>query len=838
MYKSVLYLVVIILVSSCKNERNLQRDMCFNSGWQFFLSTDSTSSTIDLKTADWKTVQLPHDWSVEFPFDSVNGEGCTGYLPGGIGYYKKVFNVDLKNDERLYIWFDGVYNNSEYWINGQKLGEHPYGYSPFYFDLTNHLNSHEITNELVVKVDRSRYADSRWYTGSGIYRNVKLVKVHKLHIPIWGTFVTTPSVTKDNADIHLSISLNNTTGIPQTCNVITEIIDPLGSVVGRMVDEECFSKEGLSVIHQKLSLNKPQLWDVHKPQLYRAKSSILHKGEVIDQYITTFGIRSIKFDKDEGFFLNGVNMKIKGVCLHHDAGLVGAAVPNGVWKRRLQLLKDMGCNAIRIAHNPSSDAFLDLCDEMGFLVQDEFFDEWDYPKDKRLNMNERHNDYITRGYNEHFQEWAKKDLTNTMLAHRNHPSIIQWSIGNEIEWTYPRNAKATGFFDNMNWDGNYFWSRPPYSPERIRKEYESLPKQTYEIGKTAHKLAAWTRALDTSRPVIANCILPSASFESGYADVLDVVGYSYRRVMYDYAKEYYPNKIVMGTENVPQWHEWKAIVERPHISGTFLWTGFDYMGESNDKWPRKATPSGLFDLAGFPKPAYHMYKTLWSDEPHIYICSNTLEQSSYHEVKGKVVEKKPGAWEHVLWFWYNVNEHWNYKNGEPVIVEVISNAPQVELLLNGHSLGVKKLADFPDRIYKWALPFEAGRLEAKAVDEDCTAEIYTAGEAYAIKAHMDHDKLEGSKNDVAHIVVQVVDKAGYPVTNTEQVVEFEVSGSLKSLGVDNGNPENVQAFHSNKITTHKGKALMIVQASDQVGMGTIKVKSGSLKSEELHIEVE
>ncbi|MGS0523886.1 glycoside hydrolase family 2 TIM barrel-domain containing protein [Zobellia nedashkovskayae] len=288
-------------------------------------------------------------------------------------------------------------------------------------------------------------------------------------------------------------------------------------------------------------------------------------------------------------------MKIKGVCLHHDGGMVGAAVPDDVWRRRLTKLKKAGCNAIRISHNPGSEAFLNLCDEMGFLVQDEFFDEWDNPKDKRKNMNEQSVDYVTRGYTEHFQEWAEKDLKNTILAHRNHPSIIQWSIGNEIEWTYPRNTDATGFFNNMGWQGNYFFSEPPFTPEQIKEQLKTLPKEKYDIGKTAQKLAKWTKELDTTRYVTANCILPSASHLSGYTDALDVVGYSYRRVIYDYGHKNYPNEVIMGTENLPQWHEWKAVMERPFISGLFLWTGIDYMGESNGGWPKKGTNSGLLN---------------------------------------------------------------------------------------------------------------------------------------------------------------------------------------------------------------------------------------------------
>jgi len=531
-------------------------------------------------------------------------------------------------------------------------------------------------------------------------------------------------------------------------------------------------------------------------------------------------------------------MKIKGVCLHHDGGLVGAAVPKGVWKRRLQILKDGGCNAIRSAHNPASSEFLDLCDEMGFLVQDEFFDEWDYPKDKRMNMWEQHNDYISRGYADRFQEWAESDLKSTMLSHRNHPSIIQWSIGNEIEWTYAGNREATGFFNNMNWSGNYFWSQPPNSPQHIKTAYQNFPHGEYRIENTAKKLAEWTHELDITRPVIANCILPSASFQTGYADALDIVGFSYRRVIYDYAKEHFPQKIVMGTENLGQWHEWKAVAERPFVSGLFLWTGIDYLGEANNKWPKKGTGSGLIDAAGFEKPAYHMFKTLWNDEPHIYLCSNTAEISKYRvNETGQVVEKKEGAWENALWEWYDVNEHWNYADKEMVIAEVISNCAEVELLLNGKSLGTKKLTDFPDRIYKWAVPFEAGKIEAvgKAAAGTITTAVQTAGKPAGVKIYTDEGAVK--PGEVAHVVAQIVDESGTPVRHSEAEIGFSLEGDIQLLGVDNGNMKYNGTYKTNKIPTKNGRALLIFRAGKTPGTAQVVAKSVGLVESSLEIKI-
>ncbi len=519
---------------------------------------------------------------------------------------------------------------------------------------------------------------------------------------------------------------------------------------------------------------------------------------------------------------------------------MGAAVPRGVWQRRLQILKDAGCNAVRISHNPGSQQFLDLCDEMGFLVQDEFFDEWDYPKDKRLNMYEQSVDEITRGYTEHFQEWAEQDLKNTVLAHRNHPSIIQWSIGNEIEWTYPRSRQATGFFDNLHWSGNYFWSQPPYTPQQIRQEYEKLPPLQYEIGATAQKLADWTRSLDTTRPVIANCILPSASYETGYAQALDIIGFSYRRVMYDYGRDQYPEIPLNGTENLGQYHEWKAVMERPFVAGTFLWTGIDYLGESNGQYPRKASPAGLLDLAGFTKPSYHMMKSLWSAEPHLYISTQRLDKTAYKLDGTKVVEQEEGAWQQALWTWHEVNEYWNYEDQEMIVVEVISNCPVVELFLDDRSMGEQRLADFPDHIYKWAIPYKAGKLVAKGTLDGNSIEtqLATANMPVGMEITVDKTQMLANGEEVSHIIVQLIDEYQNPVRLKDIELEFVLAGkSLHCLGIDNGSPRNTSSFQVDQLKTHNGRALMIVQATMEPGEGSITVNGPGIASKTITLEV-
>lgn len=803
----------------------------FNFDWEFKLQ--------DSEKTDWKSIRLPHDWSVEHSFDSIKGEGATGYLPGGIRLYQKKFSLNLEKNQVAYILFDGVYNNAKTTLNGKELGFHPYGYSPFYYDISSYLNSNNEENLIELHVDRTRYADSRWYTGSGIYRNVKLITKNKLHIPIWGTFITTPEISKNEAKIAIAIKVKNVYNENQSFKIETQLFNSKNEKVGEQITELDINSNSENTFKQEINIVSPELWNLDNPALYKAVTNIIKGNKTIDIHETPFGIRSILFDINKGFFLNGENMKIKGVCLHHDGGLVGAAVPKDVWKRRLNKLREAGCNAIRIAHNPASQEFLDLCDTMGFLVQDEFFDEWDNPKDKRKNKNEESVDKITRGYGEHFQEWAEKDLKNTMLAHRNHPSIIQWSIGNEIEWTYPRNEAATGFFNNMEWSGNYFWEVPPHSIDQIKEKLRTLPKGKYDIGETAKKLARWTKELDTTRYVIANCILPTVSYESGYTDVLDIIGYSYRRVIYDYGHTNYPNKPIMGTENLVQWHEWKAIMERPFISGTFLWTGIDYLGESNERWPSKGIESGMLDFAGFEKPSYYMMKSLWNNKPSIHMVTQTLEKSinKIDKTTGNLVAKNPKAWETAIWFWHPVTENWNYNTNEMIAVEIYSNCDEVELFLNNKSLGTKKLIDFVDRIYKWAVPYKDGTLVAKGKKDGKLIEtkLITTTEPASILLSVDKKELKADGYEVAHIVAQLVDKDGNPVRNENTQINFSVKGDAKVLGIDTGSVDNVQDFQSNKIITDKGRCLFIIQSTRKASEIKISATGENLTSNQLSI---
>ncbi len=825
-------------------QQALNRTDDFNFDWRFQLISAETQTAFahahqpSFDDSDWRQLRLPHDWSIELPYNQEEGDGATGYLPGGLGWYRKRFSAEIDDNHLLFVLFDGIYNHSQVWLNGHPLGENPYGYSPFWFELTPHLNQSG-DQLLAVFVDRHRTIDSRWYTGSGIYRDVKLIAKSRLHIPIWGTRITTPVISSTMGQVALDIELRNAFATPKAGTVRTDIVNAAGEIVASAEMPFSLQPHTTSQLSHTVSVPNPAMWHVDSPTLYRARITVTEGDTVHEVSETPFGFRTIRFDADTGFYLNGESMRIKGVCLHHDAGLVGSAVPDGVWRQRLQELKAMGCNAIRTAHNPSSEAFLNLCDEMGFLVQLEFFDEWDNGKDMRLNNIDRHGDEISRGYASDFQRWAEDDLKRTMRRDRNHPCIFQWSIGNEIEWTYPNYAKSTGYFD-ADTNGNYFWTLPPYTSAEIKARYDALPKGEYVLAKTAHKLAEWTREMDTTRPIVANCILPSASHVTGYADALDIVGYSYRQVMYDRGHADFPDKVIMGTENLGQWHEWQHVIERPFISGLFIWTGIDYIGESHDQWPRKAQPSGFLDVGGFRKPSFYMYQSLWRSEPVVFIATQTLPKSLYELEQGALVEKQPDGWRQRLWEWHDVNTHWNYAAEEMTVVEVYANCPEVELFLNGRSLGRQRLQDHPDHIYKWAVAFEAGTLEARGTDalgRDTTFTLQTANKPSEIRLTAESDSLQADGYDMVRLIAQLHDDAGVTVKHTEREIVFDVDGPCRVLGVDNGSSANVQPHQSNRITTSQGRALLLLQAEQETGKLTVTVSAEGLRSHSVTIPV-
>ena len=812
----------------------------FNFGWKFSRGDSPEATLPAFDDSAWRDIRLPHDWSVEESFTQEETAGATAFLPGGIGWYRKRFTLPQEAQGKVtWIEFDGVYNNAKVWINGHPLGQRPYGYIPFRYDLTGHLTYGDKPNVLAVRADRSAFVDCRWYPGSGIYRKVKLVTTHPIHVPQWGSYVTTPVAEADQAEVMVRTTVKNSSPLPAKVSVELRLVDADHRCVGENSKETRLLAGETRDVEQLILVTKPKLWDTNNPHLYVVATEIKQDGQVLDRCQTTFGIRSLVYDAQKGFFLNGKQRLFKGVCLHHDGGLVGAAVPDGVWVRRLKALKEAGCNAIRTAHNPPSEAFLDLCDRMGFLVQDEAFDEWDNPKDKRNNYNQQKAEKVTAGYTRYFEKWAEADIKSMVLRDRNHPCIVMWSLGNEIEWTYPRYGQSTGYWEKKN-KVNYYDDEPPYDVETIKKNFYARDFGKRDLADTAGNLARWVREIDTTRPVTANLVIPSVSSFSGYTDALDVIGYSYRQSVYDYGHRHYPDKMIIGTENWTQWHEWKPVIEKSYIHGIFLWTGIAYLGESG-RWPSKGSNSGLLDFAGFKKPSWHMFRTLWNDEPHVYITTKELEKSIYKwdEEQQQIIEKTPGAWKRRHWGWYPVNSHWNYQKDEPVVVEVYTNCPEVELFVNGLSQGIHKLAHAEDRVLKWKTTYTAGTITAVGTKDGKRVDwqIKTSQQAAGIELTADKPIMASDFYDVVNITAQLVDQNGVPVTVEDRELVFDIQGDVRRLGVDNGSSTIDQDYQTNHCKTSQGRCLLVLQSKDKNGKVKVTATAGDITSQCLEIQI-
>jgi hypothetical protein len=475
---------------------------------------------------------------------------------------------------------------------------------------------------------------------------------------------------------------------------------------------------------------------------------------------------------------------------------------------------------------------------MGFLVQDEAFDEWTGTKEKWHNSSQRAEKALTKGYADHFEEWCEADVKAMVLRDRNHPSIIMWSIGNEIEWTYPRYREASGYWEED--DVDYHHDLPPYDAPTMKEKFESIDPGEHELAPIAKNLSTWIKELDTTRPVTANLVLPCVGHLTGFTDALDIIGYSYRRAIYDYGHERYPDKMIFGSENWGQWHEWQACIEREFIPGLFLWTGINYLGESR-AWPNKGSNSGLLDLAGFKIPRFHMFRSLWVEEPAIYVATSKQDDASPYEQleDGQIVYKNRDEKWMPMWHWQAVNEHWNYYSGDAVFVEVYTNCDAVELFHNDRSLGVKKLGDFDDHIIKWLVPYAAGKITAVGLTggKPVTYELSTAQSPAVVCLTTDKDILAADSYDVAHLTVQLCDTNGIPVRADEREVVFDIEGHCRLLGVDNGWVHSVQDYKSNRCKTYQGRCLLIVQSTEQPGEATITASADGLKSQQVRLRI-
>ena len=730
----------------------------FDSGWKFTRGDVYRASEPGFADVGWQDVNLPHDWSIDLEFDPKMAS-CTAYLPGGIGWYRKSFDVpESMKGKVVTILFDGVYNNSEVWINGHYLGIRPYGYISFGYNLTPFLEYGK-KNVISVRVDHSESADTRWYSGSGIYRHVWLTITSPLHVARWGTFVSTPQVSKERAVISIKTSVANGGGVKGPVKVVSEIWSRDGMKVAS-TENEVTLHDSLTAVAQEISLAGPELWDTGNPYLYTVKTTVTD-GRQKDQTETPFGIRTLRFDPDSGFFLNGRNTKLKGVCLHHDGGCVGAAVPEKIWKIRLEKLKAAGCNAIRTSHNPVAPEFLDLCDRMGFLVMDEAFDEWEYPKRKWIDG---WNQSIAgqQGYSRYFNQWAVPDLTDMIERDKNHPSVIMWSIGNEIDYANDPYA------DQRSEQGQAHQGVSAYRPDAERM-----------IG-IGTRLRDAIKRIDTTRPVTMALANIGNSRRIRLPEILDIVGYNYTEGRYASDHKKYPSQFIYGSENPHNYDGWLAVRDNSYISSQFLWTGVDYLGEAG-KFPVRSAYSGLLDLTGREKPIYYWRQSMWSEKPMIYLTARKKSANDRPDLDpmGKLA-----------WFVNEIPErqHWNYRPGDTLLLVAFTNCRGAELFINGKSFGKKKSDPAHSSIW-WYIPYEAGEVKVVADNpggEKLQSALQTESAPAAISIGTDSQLIKADGQDVAVVEVSFRDKDGRTAYLADNRVDFDVTGPGRVIGTDNG----------------------------------------------------
>ncbi|MEP7144341.1 MAG: sugar-binding domain-containing protein [Ferruginibacter sp.] len=753
----------------------------FTTGWQFHKGDIANGENSVSDTITWREVNLPHDWSIEGPF-SGEWASATAYLPGGIGWYKKTFSAPAAwRSKNIFIYFDGVYKNSTVWLNGHFLGNRPNGFIPFEYELTKYLNF-KGQNILTVKVDHHEFADSRWYTGSGIYRDVYLVVKERVHITKWGVQFTTPAITRQSANADIKVKVFNAGMQNAQVTVQGTFKDTKGNIVAKTSAPIKVNRGDSAVAALSLLIKNPQLWSVDNPNLYTLFVSLIVNGKTIDEYTTKTGIRKIRFDADKGFFLNDESLKLKGVCIHDDAGVLGVAVPKEVWIRRLRTLKGVGCNSIRMGHNPHADYLYELCDELGFLVMDEAFDEWETGKNKWIkgwNKGQPGKD----GYSKYFKEWADRDVKDMILRNYNHPSIIMWSIGNEID--YPNDPYSHEILNTGN------------NPQIYGKGYLPDHPPASRLGEISTHLVQVAKSYDTSRPITAALAGVVMSNTTGYPENLDIVGYNYQEYRYAEDHKKYPNRVIYGSENSMQFSAWKAVDTNVYISGQYLWTGIDYLGEAG-VFPNRSNTAGLINLGGFPKPEYFFRQSLWSAKPMIYIGTSQIPKSNDRRRGGN----------------NRASRVWNGKAGDSIRVNCFTNCSDAELFLNGNTLGRKTLADATTSVLNWDLAYEAGGLTVIGYQGGkviATDTLTTTGAAVQIKTHIYKDVLIDERTGLKQIEVGLADDNGKLVYTANNEITVTVNGDAKLLGLESGDPSSIEPYTSNKRKALNGTLIIYVK---------------------------
>ncbi|MEM1407189.1 MAG: sugar-binding domain-containing protein [Bacteroidota bacterium] len=739
--------------------------------WYFNYGDIELGGRENLDHSQWTGVDVPHDWSVTFPASPDNAS-CTGYLPGGTGWYRTELQIETRKNKRYYLYFGGVYNNSEVYINGKWLGKRPNGYVSFYYEITDYLKN-DGKNVVAVKVDHSEDFDSRWYTGSGIYRDVFLITANTIHLAPWGTFYTTKESGNDAlVNIMSEISGSSTS---KSIKIKQELVDASGKVVASTSYPASLTGENST----QLKLKNPNLWTVESPYLYRLNTTLFEGKTILDKTTTNVGIRYLKFDANKGFALNGQWMKIKGVCLHHDAGVLGSAVPKEVWRERVLRLKEIGVNGIRMSHNPQATDLYDVCDEQGMLVMDEAFDEWEYPKKKWIegwNVG-------TPGFQgaaNYFREWGKKDLESIVLRNRNHPSIIMWSIGNEVD--YPNDPYSHEILSNAE-ISQYF----------VRGYLKDQPHAN-RLGDIAKELVPIVKSLDNSRPVTAALAGVIMSNETEYPAALDITGYNYTEIMYDMDHKKYPDRVIYGSETRHDLDSWKAVRDNDFIFGQFIWTGFDYLGEAGI-WPSRGFTTGMIDLANNIKPRGYFRKSLWSKEPMIYLGTYLKPEDNKLSIDAPDI--------------------WNYKEGEMIRVVAYTNTEEAALFLNGEKVGKTKEYDDHTGIIYWDVPFTAGELKAVGYNKGSEVANHILDTSLQPKtlSLKDWNTKSLKPGETAILQVQALDENGNLAKLSSNEISVAVIGNGTLKGIENASNNVAENYTDNHHRLLNGKATVYIKAS-------------------------
>lgn len=775
-----------------------------NDNWKFNLQDTPEAQKTTYDDSKWQSVNVPHDWSVKGQL-SPTLASCTGFLPGGIGWYRKSVTIPQnKTGEKVYLYFEGVYNRSEVFINGHSLGKRPNGYISFAYDATPYVK-YGGENTISVRVDHSQSADSRWYTGSGIYRDVWLVYANPVHIAQWGVYAY-PEVKKGTGTLNVEVEVENGSSVKSNLTVVNELISKDGKSVGKSSIKVEVAANKSGKITTKINVKNPQLWDLDNPNLYQLKTTVFKDSAPVDETVTKTGFRNFTFDPNNGFALNGKWMKVKGVCLHHDAGVLGSAVPREVWETRLKTLKEIGVNAIRTSHNPQAPVFYELCDELGILVLNEAYDEWEFPKRKWL---EGWN-YGTPGFEgtfDIFADYAEKDLEDFVRRDRNHLSVFAWSIGNEVD--YPNDPYSHPVLDK----GKDGFGQAAYGG------YKKDAPDAMRLGAIAKRLVAAVKKYDKSRPTTAGLAGVAMSNETEYPGALDITGYNYTESKYQSDHEKYPNRVIFGSENVHDMEPWLAVKNNKHIFGQFLWTGIDYLGESG-RWPSRGFYSGLVDFAGVIKPRGYFRQSLWSDKPMTYMGTYPLKNEK---------EVSKDAW-----------AIWNYTQAEKIRVVVYTNAAKARLELNGKVVGETKAYDEKTGIIYWDIPFTAGKLEAIGLskdDKEVSRYSITTTEQPVELTIADKDITITKDKGVAKIMVQVKDQNGLPVMLSDNEVTCTISGPGILLGLEAGNNSDMTDYTDNVQRVYHGHIAAYIQAAGEAKPIKVTFTSQWLKPVEVTITV-